>query len=177
MYFIIDAYTISEVTYAWTRNASDSVVVEGESSRLNQYDLLGQTVGQETIKSSTGKPFSKSAVTLKVIWTTEFHQDFISGSSILKKSSKKITNYVMILPPHVFGSTEQNSCLLHLLATNCSPNMTVNKKCWLQPNLFVESRSSCLCFSSAHVWKSNWFCACLCRGCAHTPPTCCRRWH
>lgn len=51
----LDAYTISEVTYAWTRNASDSVVVEGESSRLNQYDLLGQTVGQETIKSSTGK--------------------------------------------------------------------------------------------------------------------------
>uniref|UniRef100_A0A3Q1J080 Gamma-aminobutyric acid receptor subunit alpha-2 n=1 Tax=Anabas testudineus TaxID=64144 RepID=A0A3Q1J080_ANATE len=49
------AYTISEVTYAWTRNATDSVVVEGESSRLNQYDLLGQTVGQETIKSSTGE--------------------------------------------------------------------------------------------------------------------------
>uniref|UniRef100_A0A8C5DAY3 Gamma-aminobutyric acid receptor subunit alpha-2 n=1 Tax=Gouania willdenowi TaxID=441366 RepID=A0A8C5DAY3_GOUWI len=49
------AYTISEVTYAWTRNASESVVVEGESSRLNQYDLLGQTVGQETIKSSTGE--------------------------------------------------------------------------------------------------------------------------
>lgn len=53
--FCLDAYTISEVTYAWTKNASDSVVVEGESSRLNQYDLLGQTVGQETIKSSTGK--------------------------------------------------------------------------------------------------------------------------
>ncbi|XP_047210498.1 gamma-aminobutyric acid receptor subunit alpha-2-like isoform X2 [Girardinichthys multiradiatus] len=49
------AYTISEVTYAWMRNASDSVVVEEESSRLNQYDLLGQTVGQETIKSSTGE--------------------------------------------------------------------------------------------------------------------------
>ncbi|KAJ0002653.1 hypothetical protein NQD34_007802 [Periophthalmus magnuspinnatus] len=49
------AYTISEVTYIWTRNASDSVVVEGESSRLNQYDLLGQSVGQETIKSSTGE--------------------------------------------------------------------------------------------------------------------------
>uniref|UniRef100_A0A8D3D564 Gamma-aminobutyric acid receptor subunit alpha-2 n=1 Tax=Scophthalmus maximus TaxID=52904 RepID=A0A8D3D564_SCOMX len=49
------AYTISEVTYAWTLNASDSVVVEGQSSRLNQYDLLGQTVGQETIKSSTGE--------------------------------------------------------------------------------------------------------------------------
>ncbi|XP_061541666.1 gamma-aminobutyric acid receptor subunit alpha-2-like [Phycodurus eques] len=49
------AYTITEVTYAWTLNASDSVVVEGESSRLNQYDLLGQTAGQETIKSSTGE--------------------------------------------------------------------------------------------------------------------------
>ncbi|XP_029297539.1 gamma-aminobutyric acid receptor subunit alpha-2 [Cottoperca gobio] len=58
------AYTISEVTYAWTRNASDSVVVEGESSRLNQYDLLGQTVGQETITSSTGE--------YKVM-TTHFH--------------------------------------------------------------------------------------------------------
>lgn len=53
----LDAYTISEVTYAWTLNASDSVVVEEESSRLNQYDLLGQTVGQETIKSSTGEYF------------------------------------------------------------------------------------------------------------------------
>ncbi|KAM6980483.1 gamma-aminobutyric acid receptor subunit alpha-2 isoform 2-T2 [Aplochiton taeniatus] len=49
------AYTMSEVTYTWTRNASDSVVVEGESSRLNQYDLQGQTVGQETMKSSTGE--------------------------------------------------------------------------------------------------------------------------
>lgn len=61
-FFFLDAYTISEVTYAWTRNASDSVVVEGESSRLNQYDLLGQTVGQETIKSSTGELLSESAV-------------------------------------------------------------------------------------------------------------------
>lgn len=46
---------MSEVTYVWTSKAADSVVVEGESSRLNQYDLLGQTVGQETIKSSTGE--------------------------------------------------------------------------------------------------------------------------
>lgn len=59
LFLFSDAYTISEVTYAWTRNASESVVVEGESSRLNQYDLLGQTVGQETIKSSTGKSLSK----------------------------------------------------------------------------------------------------------------------
>lgn len=59
LFLFLDAYTISEVTYAWTRNASESVVVEGESSRLNQYDLLGQTVGQETIKSSTGKSLSK----------------------------------------------------------------------------------------------------------------------
>lgn len=52
---IKDAYTISEVTYSWTSNASDSVVVEEESSRLNQYDLVGKTAGQETIKSSTGR--------------------------------------------------------------------------------------------------------------------------
>ncbi|MGH0126585.1 UNVERIFIED_CONTAM: hypothetical protein FKN15_076185 [Acipenser sinensis] len=49
------AYTTSEVTYIWTRNATESVVVAEDGSRLNQYDLLGQTVGQETIKSSTGE--------------------------------------------------------------------------------------------------------------------------
>lgn len=69
-FFFLDAYTISEVTYAWTRNASDSVVVEGESSRLNQYDLLGQTVGQETIKSSTGKLLWRSSRSLEGIKAT-----------------------------------------------------------------------------------------------------------
>uniref|UniRef100_A0A8C4RMT6 Gamma-aminobutyric acid type A receptor subunit alpha2 n=2 Tax=Erpetoichthys calabaricus TaxID=27687 RepID=A0A8C4RMT6_ERPCA len=49
------AYTTSEVTYIWTRNATESVVVAEDGSRLNQYDLLGQTVGKETVKSSTGE--------------------------------------------------------------------------------------------------------------------------
>ncbi|XP_031436267.1 gamma-aminobutyric acid receptor subunit alpha-2 [Clupea harengus] len=49
------AYTTSEVTYIWTRNASDSVQVAPDGSRLNQYDLMGQTVNNETIKSSTGE--------------------------------------------------------------------------------------------------------------------------
>ncbi|KAL2098965.1 hypothetical protein ACEWY4_005445 [Coilia grayii] len=49
------AYTTSEVTYIWIRNASDSVQVASDGSRLNQYDLLGQTVNKETIKSSTGE--------------------------------------------------------------------------------------------------------------------------
>ncbi|KAB0401293.1 hypothetical protein E2I00_005904, partial [Balaenoptera physalus] len=50
-----DAYTTSEVTYIWTYNASDSVQVAPDGSRLNQYDLLGQSIGKETIKSSTGE--------------------------------------------------------------------------------------------------------------------------
>eukprot|EP00064_Thunnus_orientalis_P002552 superscaffoldBa00000192_g2559 len=49
------AYTKTEVTYIWTRNASQSVDVAADGSRLNQYDLVGQTVGKETIKSSTGE--------------------------------------------------------------------------------------------------------------------------
>ncbi|XP_027455360.1 gamma-aminobutyric acid receptor subunit alpha-2 isoform X1 [Mirounga angustirostris] len=49
------AYTTSEVTYIWTYNASDSVQVAPDGSRLNQYDLLGQSIGKETIKSSTGE--------------------------------------------------------------------------------------------------------------------------
>lgn len=51
----IDAYTLTEVTYVWTRNATLSVEVAPDGSRLNQYDLMGQTVGKETIKSSTGE--------------------------------------------------------------------------------------------------------------------------
>ncbi|XP_049597021.1 gamma-aminobutyric acid receptor subunit alpha-2 [Syngnathus scovelli] len=49
------AYTKSEVTYIWTRNASQSVDVAADGSRLNQYDLVGQTVGKETVQSSTGE--------------------------------------------------------------------------------------------------------------------------
>ncbi|XP_026879399.2 gamma-aminobutyric acid receptor subunit alpha-2 [Electrophorus electricus] len=49
------AYTLTEVTYVWTRNATFSVEVAPDGSRLNQYDLRGQTVGKETIKSSTGE--------------------------------------------------------------------------------------------------------------------------
>lgn len=50
-----DAYTKTEVTYIWTRNASASVEVAVDGSRLNQYDLVDQTAGEETIKSSTGE--------------------------------------------------------------------------------------------------------------------------
>lgn len=53
-----DAYTKTEVTYIWTRNASQSVDVAADGSRLNQYDLVGQTVGKETIKSSTGEHYT-----------------------------------------------------------------------------------------------------------------------
>ncbi|KAF0044753.1 hypothetical protein F2P81_003911 [Scophthalmus maximus] len=49
------AYTKTEVTYIWTRNASQSVEVAPDGSRLNQYDLVGQSVGKEIIKSSTGE--------------------------------------------------------------------------------------------------------------------------
>ncbi|XP_035805539.1 gamma-aminobutyric acid receptor subunit alpha-2 isoform X2 [Amphiprion ocellaris] len=60
------AYTKTEVTYIWTRNASQSVDVAADGSRLNQYDLLGQTVGKETIKSSTGVTTVLTMTTLSI---------------------------------------------------------------------------------------------------------------
>ncbi|XP_072563079.1 gamma-aminobutyric acid receptor subunit alpha-2 isoform X2 [Paramormyrops kingsleyae] len=60
------AYTTTEVTYIWTRNASKSVEVAPDGSRLNQYDLLGQTVGKETIKSSTGVTTVLTMTTLSI---------------------------------------------------------------------------------------------------------------
>ncbi|XP_062909290.1 gamma-aminobutyric acid receptor subunit alpha-1-like isoform X1 [Mobula hypostoma] len=58
------AYTISEVVYTWTHGASQSVVVAEDGSRLNQYDLMGQSVGKVIIKSSTGE---------YVVMTAHFH--------------------------------------------------------------------------------------------------------
>lgn len=50
----LDAYTRAEVVYEWTREPARSVVVAEDGSRLNQYDLLGQTVDSGIVQSSTG---------------------------------------------------------------------------------------------------------------------------
>ncbi|KAM8968398.1 gamma-aminobutyric acid receptor subunit alpha-4 isoform 2-T2 [Sarcophilus harrisii] len=50
-----DAYPKSEMIYTWTKGPEKSVEVPKESSSLVQYDLVGQTVSSETIKSITGE--------------------------------------------------------------------------------------------------------------------------
>ncbi|XP_058521356.1 gamma-aminobutyric acid receptor subunit alpha-5 [Ochotona princeps] len=49
------AYPNSEVVYVWTNGSTKSVVVAEDGSRLNQYHLMGQTVGTENISTSTGE--------------------------------------------------------------------------------------------------------------------------
>ncbi|XP_044522945.1 gamma-aminobutyric acid receptor subunit alpha-5 [Gracilinanus agilis] len=49
------AYPNSEVIYIWTNGTAKSVVVAEDGSRLNQYHLMGQTVGTENISTSTGE--------------------------------------------------------------------------------------------------------------------------
>lgn len=39
----------------WTRGAAQSVVVAEDGSRLNQYDLMGQSVDSGVVLSSTGR--------------------------------------------------------------------------------------------------------------------------
>lgn len=51
---VSDAYTRAEVVYVWTRGAAQSVVVAEDGSRLNQYDLMGQSVDSGVVQSSTG---------------------------------------------------------------------------------------------------------------------------
>ncbi|KAJ7316244.1 hypothetical protein JRQ81_002406 [Phrynocephalus forsythii] len=58
------AYPKSEIIYTWKKGPLHSVEVPQESSSLLQYDLIGQTVSSETIKSSTGE---------YVIMTVYFH--------------------------------------------------------------------------------------------------------
>ncbi|MGH0155223.1 UNVERIFIED_CONTAM: hypothetical protein FKN15_048465 [Acipenser sinensis] len=49
------AYPKTEMIYTWKKGPENSVEVPQESSSLVQYDLIGQTVSSETVKSITGK--------------------------------------------------------------------------------------------------------------------------
>ncbi|KAM4677801.1 gamma-aminobutyric acid receptor subunit alpha-6 isoform 1-T1 [Discoglossus pictus] len=49
------AYPKSEIVYTWKKGPLYSVEVPQESSSLLQYDLIGQTVSSETMKSNTGE--------------------------------------------------------------------------------------------------------------------------
>ncbi|XP_034546055.1 gamma-aminobutyric acid receptor subunit alpha-4 isoform X2 [Notolabrus celidotus] len=49
------AYPMTEMIYTWTKGPKHSVEIPPESSSLVQYDLTGQTVSSETIKSITGE--------------------------------------------------------------------------------------------------------------------------
>ena len=46
---------MSEIVYTWKKGPLFSVEVPQESSSLLQYDLIGQTVSSERLKSNTGK--------------------------------------------------------------------------------------------------------------------------
>ena len=50
-----DAYPISEIVYTWKQGPLYSEEVTQESSSLLQYDLIGQTVSSERLKSNTGE--------------------------------------------------------------------------------------------------------------------------
>ncbi|XP_037317023.1 gamma-aminobutyric acid receptor subunit alpha-4 isoform X1 [Pungitius pungitius] len=58
------AYPKTEMIYKWTKEPQQSVEVPPESSSLVQYDLIGQTVSSEMIKSITGE---------YVVMTVYFH--------------------------------------------------------------------------------------------------------
>uniref|UniRef100_A0A5F8G8Q9 Gamma-aminobutyric acid type A receptor subunit alpha4 n=1 Tax=Monodelphis domestica TaxID=13616 RepID=A0A5F8G8Q9_MONDO len=60
------AYPKSEMIYTWTKGPEKSVEVPKESSSLVQYDLVGQTVSSETIKSITGITTVLTMTTLSI---------------------------------------------------------------------------------------------------------------
>ncbi len=60
LFFVSDAYPMTEMIYTWTKGPQHSVEVPPESSSLVQYDLVGQTVSSETVKSITGTDITHS---------------------------------------------------------------------------------------------------------------------
>lgn len=64
----LDAYPMSEIVYTWKKGPLFSVEVPQESSSLLQYDLIGQTVSSERLKSSTGMSFGMYDSVTNVFW-------------------------------------------------------------------------------------------------------------
>ncbi|XP_056372646.1 gamma-aminobutyric acid receptor subunit alpha-6 isoform X2 [Hyla sarda] len=60
------AYPKSEIMYTWKKGPLYSVEVPEESSSLLQYDLIGQTVSSETLKSNTGITTVLTMTTLSI---------------------------------------------------------------------------------------------------------------
>ncbi|XP_068133924.1 gamma-aminobutyric acid receptor subunit alpha-6 isoform X2 [Hyperolius riggenbachi] len=60
------AYPKSEIIYTWKKGPLYSVEVPEESSSLLQYDLIGQTVSSETMKSNTGITTVLTMTTLSI---------------------------------------------------------------------------------------------------------------
>ncbi|XP_029107003.1 gamma-aminobutyric acid receptor subunit alpha-6 isoform X7 [Scleropages formosus] len=60
------AYPISEIIYTWKKGPLLSVEVPQESSSLLQYDLIGQTVSSERLKSNTGITTVLTMTTLSI---------------------------------------------------------------------------------------------------------------
>ncbi|XP_042195833.1 gamma-aminobutyric acid receptor subunit alpha-6 isoform X2 [Callorhinchus milii] len=60
------AYPKSEIIYTWKKGPLYSVEVPEESSSLLQYDLVGQTVSSETMKSNTGITTVLTMTTLSI---------------------------------------------------------------------------------------------------------------
>ncbi|GAB5567165.1 gamma-aminobutyric acid receptor subunit alpha-6 isoform X1 [Prionailurus iriomotensis] len=66
LYTMSYAYPKSEIIYTWKKGPLYSVEVPEESSSLLQYDLIGQTVSSETIKSNTGITTVLTMTTLSI---------------------------------------------------------------------------------------------------------------
>ncbi|XP_071195622.1 gamma-aminobutyric acid receptor subunit alpha-6-like isoform X2 [Salvelinus alpinus] len=60
------AYPMSEIVYTWKKGPLFSVEVPEESSSLLQYDLIGQTVSSERLKSNTGITTVLTMTTLSI---------------------------------------------------------------------------------------------------------------
>lgn len=87
-----DAYPKTEMIYTWTKGPRHSVEVPPESSSLVQYDLIGQTVSSETIKSITGEaPSPSRCFELPAEFTWILHEKRLGVWQIFYWKHKKLS--------------------------------------------------------------------------------------
>lgn len=86
---LTDAYPNSEVIYVWTNSTTTSVVVAEDGSRLNQYHLMGQTVGTENISTSTGRENISNPLVAERLWLFfRENRDASVGCGVLGRSGQ-----------------------------------------------------------------------------------------
>lgn len=149
-----DAYPKTEMIYTWTKGPQHSVEVPPESSSLVQYDLTGQTVSTETIKSITGEsPLSFHYFFFQQQWTMNLYELIIVFLWLMCKdwsAADCSSCYYIKRGWHAIFRTNNGAYVREMLSFESLTNMSV------EALLAQSSRLMKLTSCTESLWRACW---------------------